>query len=142
MTPTPAPAPGPAEGQPAGLDWPLIIERMDIRGATRQLAEHSVVTARESGNWLLTLSKNSDHLNTDQIRARLAGALSDHVGKPVRVTVTVGTPDQPTPADLRAAREDQRMRDARTAIEKDPNVRALQDAFDAVVEADSIQPIE
>ncbi len=55
--------------------------------------------------------------------------------------VTVGEPAEPTPADLRAAREDERMREARAAIEQDPNVRALQDAFDAVVEADTIQPI-
>ena len=90
----------------------------------------------------MTLSPASDHLNTEQIRTRLAGALSDHLGQTVRLRVTVGEPGQPTPAAQRAAREDERMRDARTAIEQDPNVRALQDAFDAVVEADTIQPVD
>ncbi len=138
------PAPSAKEGddQAGAADWPLIIERMDIRGAPRQLAEHSVLTERAAGRWQLTLARASDHLNTDQIRDRLAGALSEHVGQPVHLSVTVGEPADPTPADLRAAREDQRMRDARTAIEKDPNVRALQDAFDAVVEPDTIQPID
>ncbi len=126
---------------PVAEDWPLMIERMDIRGAPRQLAEHSVISSRDGTSWQLTLARASDHLNTEQIRTRLAGALSDHLGRAVTVRVTVGEPAEPTPADLRAAREDERMREARAAIEQDPNVRALQDAFDAVVEADTIQPI-
>jgi DNA polymerase-3 subunit gamma/tau len=127
---------------PEGEDWPLMIERMDIRGAPRQLAEHSVISSRDGASWHLTLARASDHLNTEQIRTRLAGALSEHLGRAVTLRVTVGETTEPTPADLRAAREDERMREARAAIEQDPNVRALQDAFDAVVEADTIQPID
>jgi DNA polymerase-3 subunit gamma/tau len=141
----PEPAGDSSAGSPAATqqsDWPLIIQSMDIRGATRQLAEHSVLAERDAGVWRLTLSPGSDHLTTDQIRARLASALSEHVGQPVRLTVTVGDPAEPTPADMRAAREDQRQRDARNAIEKDPNIRALQDEFGAIVEEDTIQPID
>ena len=49
---------------------------------------------------------------------------------------------QPTPAEQRKASETQRMRKAREAIERDPAVKGFQDAFDAVVEADTIEPIE
>jgi hypothetical protein len=34
------------------------------------------------------------------------------------------------------------MREARESIEQDPNVKAVQTAFDAVVETDTIQPME
>lgn len=51
-----------------------------------------------------------------------------------------GTPSRPTPADIRLANENERMRATREAIEKDPNVRALQEQLGATLEADSIRP--
>jgi hypothetical protein len=43
---------------------------------------------------------------------------------------------------VRQANETQRMREAREAIEQDPTIKGLQATFDAVVEADSIEPVE
>jgi hypothetical protein len=45
-----------------------------------------------------------------------------------------------TPAEIRRASEDDKMRRTREAIESDPNIQAVQAAFDAVLEPDSIQP--
>jgi hypothetical protein len=64
------------------------------------------------------------------------------LGGELKLTIVPGQPDEPTPAEQRKANETQRMRKAREAIEQDPTVKSLQATFDAVVEADTIEPID
>ena len=72
---------------------------------------------------------------------RVSG-IGQHLGQRLKLEIATGEPPVATPAQIREAGEDQRMRKAREAIEQDPNVKAVQAAFDAVVEADSIRPME
>jgi len=58
------------------------------------------------------------------------------------VSIVPGEPPRPTPAEKRIAGENERMRVVRNTIEADPNVKAVQSAFDAVLEADSIHPTD
>ena len=87
----------------------------------------------------LVLPADKSHLNTQQLRARLETALREHFGRELRLTIVSGTPARPTPAEIRKSNEDERMRGARESIEGDANVKALQAAFGATVEADSIR---
>ena len=66
-------------------------------------------------------------------------ALREQHGRDLRLVITVGQPPRPTPAEVRRANESARMREAREAIETDPNVKAVQGAFDATLEPDSIR---
>ena len=91
------------------------------------------------GTWQLVLHPDKAHLNTQQIRARLEAALREHLNRDVRLTITPGTPPRPTPAEVRKSGENERMREARESIENDPTVKAVQAAFDAVLEPDSIR---
>jgi len=128
----------------AGTDtesWESLLSAADIRGAARQLAENCVIRERGDGRIDLLVAAEKAHLNTDQVRRRLESALSAHLGVALKLTVTPGEPAQPTPAQQRRANETQRMRQAREAIEQDPTVKELQAAFDAVVEADTIEPV-
>jgi DNA polymerase-3 subunit gamma/tau len=90
----------------------------------------------------LILDEESAHLNTTQVKGRLEAELREHLGRELRLEIGAGAPPVATPAQIREAGEDQRMRSAREAIEQDPNVKAVQAAFDAVLETDSIQPTE
>ena len=83
------------------------------------------------------LPADKEHLNTQQLRTRLEGALKEQYGRDLRLTITAGKPARPTPAELRKANENERMREARETIEGDPNVQAVQAAFEATLEADS-----
>jgi hypothetical protein len=82
---------------------------------------------------------DKEHLNTQQLRTRLETALREQHGRDLRLTITVGQPLRPTPSDVRRSNESARMRDARESIESDPNVKALQAAFDATLEPDTIR---
>jgi DNA polymerase-3 subunit gamma/tau len=127
---------------PGTAEWLELLSAADVRGAARQLAEHCVVQRLASGRIDLILAEEKAHLNTAQVRARLEGLLAEHLGAPLKLSIAPGRPPEPTPAEQRQANETQRMRKAREAIEQDPTVRGFQAAFDAVVEADSIQPVE
>ena len=143
-------ATAPPKAQPSGAvptvqdeaAWAALLGAADVRGAARQLAESCAVLEQTDDRIDLIVAEDRAHLNTDQVRGRLEAVLTEHLGRSIKVTITPGTPPVPTPADRRKANETQRMRQAREAIEGDPAVKGFQDAFDAVVEADSIEPIE
>jgi DNA polymerase-3 subunit gamma/tau len=111
-----------------------------LRGAVRNLADHCELAAVNGSRFELVLMQDKANFNTDQVRGRLQDALSAHLGRLVKIEIRVGEPPRATPAELRRANEDERMRQAREAIERDPNIKAVQAAFDAVLEPESIQP--
>jgi DNA polymerase-3 subunit gamma/tau len=136
-----APAPRPAETARAGeTDWPALLRALDLRGPARQLADNCDLQSSAGGTWQLVLPADKQHLNTQQLRTRLEASLRDHLGRDVKLAIVPGTPARPTPAELRKASENERMRDAREAMESDATVKALQAQFDATLEADSIRP--
>jgi DNA polymerase-3 subunit gamma/tau len=119
-----------------------MITSADLRGMARQLADNCEIE-RYSGDRLeLVLAEDKQHLLTDQVRKRLEGELSRFLDKDLKLAVRAGSPPRPTPAEIRLANENQRMRHARESVEQDANVRAMQSAFDAVVEPDSIRPVD
>src|SRR5262245_36598029 len=142
----PAAADRPAEtsARPNGVaaeaaDWAQVVQSLDLRGPARQLADSCDLKSNAGGAWQLVMPAEKEHLNTQQLRARLETALREQYGRDVKLSVVVGQPSRATPAETRRANESTRMRDAREAIENDANVKAIQAAFDATLEADSIR---
>ena len=128
--------------QSAVRDWNKLLLDADVRGLARQLAEHCELRAATDSQLDLVLAASKDQFNTPQLRLRLASALGEHLGRKLEVTITPGEPQGPTPADMRLAGENKRMREAREAIESDATVQAIQKEFGAVIEPDSIKPID
>jgi DNA polymerase-3 subunit gamma/tau len=142
--PTQAREVAPEVGKPSGSappasDWAEVLRSLDLRGPARQLADSCDLKSSSNGAWQLVVPADKEHLNTQQLRSRLEAALRDQYGRDVRLAISVGQPSRPTPAEMRRANESARMREAREAIEADPNVKAMQAAFDATLEADSIR---
>jgi DNA polymerase-3 subunit gamma/tau len=121
------------------VDWAGVVQALDLRGPARQLADSCELTSNAGGSWQLVVPADKAHLNTQQLKSRLETALREQHGRDLKITITVGRPSRPTPAELRRANESARMREAREAVEADPNVKAIQAAFDATLEADSIR---
>jgi DNA polymerase-3 subunit gamma/tau len=121
------------------VDWAQLLQNLDLRGPARQLADNCDLHSTKGGAWQLVLPPDKEHLHTQQLRSRLENALREHLGQDIKVSIVTGTPVRPTPAELRRANENERMRAARESIENDPNVKAVQAAFDATLEADSIR---
>jgi DNA polymerase-3 subunit gamma/tau len=126
----------------AEMDWDALIHAAGITGAMRNLADHCEVRVAEPNRLELVLAKEKTDFNTDHVRSRLQKALSEHLGREIRLVITAGDPPRPTPAERRRASESDARRAAREALEKDPTIKAVQAAFDAVLEPDSIQPTQ
>jgi DNA polymerase-3 subunit gamma/tau len=129
----------PTAGAVSSTDWAGVLQALDLRGAARQLADNCDLQSNAGGAWQLVLPRDKEHLNTQQLRARIETALQEQHGRDLRLTITAGKPARPTPAEVRKANENQRMREAREAIEGDPTVKTVQAAFEATLEADSIR---
>jgi DNA polymerase-3 subunit gamma/tau len=125
-----------AAGSP---DWAQVVQSLDLRGPARQLADSCDLKSNAGGAWQLVVPADKEHLNTQQLRTRLESALREQHGRDVRLSIAVGQPSRPTPAEVRRSNESTRAREARETIESDPNVKALQAAFDATLEPDSIR---
>jgi DNA polymerase-3 subunit gamma/tau len=130
-------APAPTAAPP--FDWAGVLQTLDLRGPARQLADSCDLQSKDGGAWQLVVPADKEHLNTQQLRTRLEAALREQYGRDLRLTIVVGKPQRPTPAEVRRATETARMREARETIETDPNVKAVQAAFDATIEPDSIR---
>ena len=132
-----------AEVNVPGADtWHEFISVSGITGAPRQLAEHCAIKDSSAVGLKLVLASDNAHLNTERVRTGLLEQLREQFSGRVAVAIEVGEPPGATPAQIRAKGESERMRKARASIEGDPVVKSLQASFDAVLEVDSIQPLE
>jgi DNA polymerase-3 subunit gamma/tau len=118
------------------------VKAAGLRGAVGNLADHCELASANGDRLELVLVRDKANFNTEQLRQRLEEALSQFLGRRLSVAITAGEPPRATPAEIRRSGEDARMRHTREAIERDPNIRAVQAAFDAVLEPDSIRPAE
>ena len=121
--------------------WPEVVDAIDASGLVKQLAANSVVKHSEAGSLGLVVSPAHAHLNIKNLSDKLEGALSRYCGITMRLRVELEEPVDETPADQQRRAVDQRQEAAVHAIESDPNVLALCDAFDAVLDPDSIHPV-
>ena len=121
--------------------WTALIDTLGLRGAVRQLAAHSLCVSRDGNIWELVLDADAAHLLTDRLESRLAEALENHAGGPVRLRYRTGDPGGETAARRASRHADERLEAARASIDQDPNVRALKETFGARVQPESIKPV-
>jgi DNA polymerase-3 subunit gamma/tau len=123
-------------------DWPGLAAALPLRGVAQQLALQSeLVRCGQDGaaaQFLLRVPVETlcSAGNVD----KLAAALSQHFGKPVRVQTEIGavshTANARTLADQAA-----RQREAEQAVHSDPFVQTLMREFGATIVPGSIKPI-
>lgn len=137
---TDAPAAPGSPSAAAGDDWAVLIAAAGLRGAALQLASHCALVAREGHRWRLALDEAGAHMNTANIRSKLEQELSAHLGEPIELVIGRAGKPAATPARQQARARDARLQAAREALAADPNVRALEETFDATLHLDSIRP--
>ena len=73
---------------------------------------------------------------------RMQEQLRQRFDAPIEIDIEIGEPSLETPAQRRERLRAERLDAARAAIADDPNVRLLQQAFDARLDPNSIEPVE
>jgi DNA polymerase-3 subunit gamma/tau len=108
-----------------------------IQSLTRELALQSQLVARDEGNWLIRVERES--LNNPNSRERLQKALAT-LGQEVTLTVELGRITD-SPARRAAAAAAERQLAAEAVILNDPYVQQLVQNFGAKIVPGSIKPI-
>ncbi|MDQ2068423.1 DNA polymerase III subunit gamma/tau [Natronospira bacteriovora] len=131
--------PGAGRPLPAPERWNAVVDALGLRGLARQLADNTRLEGWDGDTALLSLDKAAEQLRTAGALERLEKGLSRFCGKPVKLKIRVERAVEDTPARRQAARTEQREEEAREAIERDPNVKALQEAFGPGAEPKAIR---
>jgi len=122
-------------------DWPSIVVALGLQGPAGQLAAHCVLVGRTSESIKLRLDPAGEVFRRPQLEQKLAQALAQHCGQPVRLDIAVSEAEEVTPARQQARAADARLKAAEQAIEADSNVRAMREVFGATVQPGSVKPL-
>lgn len=125
----------------AADDWTGIIAGLKIGGLLQQLADNAVMNVHEDNRIELTLDEKYAQLHNREREAELQSALQDYFNNAdLRLVMQVGAPAQETPAATRKRISDEKQTAAEKSIADDPNVKALQDSFNAEINSGSVRP--
>lgn len=133
------------EGMPTpacGDDWSALVEHLPLKGVLRELAMNCTLHRRDESRWKLLVDPAHQQLLSKDRQDRLQQALSDALQKPVYIEIEVQGSEQATPARQQLKQAEDRQADAVAAIETDPNVKAMQDAFDATLHIETVRPVD
>jgi DNA polymerase III subunit gamma/tau len=124
-----------------GGEWPAIVAALGLQGPAGQLAAHCVLVGRTGGTVKLRLDRSGEVFRRPQLEQKLAQALEQHFGEPIRLDIAVSDGEEVTPARQQAQVADERQKAAEQAIEADANVRAMREIFGATVQPGSVKPL-
>src|SRR5262245_26223424 len=127
------PSAAPGGQRQAGFDgdWRKLANALNLGGVAKQLAQASELQRFDGDSLDLCVPPAAKHLAEKGFQEKLRGALEEHFGKPVRLTVRVGETGGNTARDRAAA-----------AISQDAFVRDLVENFDATIVESSIKPAQ
>lgn len=128
----------PVTGHPLDLHWYKLMSSLDIGGRIRQLAVNSVYQI-QSDPLPLLLKPDQKHLAADAAIAQLEQALSEALGMPKEISVSVGIDLQrETPLELRKRFHQELLAEAQESLINDDNVQWLIQRLGAQLAIDSL----
>lgn len=123
-------------------DWPALLAALPISGLVRTLAANCELRELGEGHCLLRLPSEFSHLQMKPNPDKLQQALSDYLGRTIRLTIEAGATAVETPAAAQGRQRQERQEQAEMAIRNDDFVREAEDLFAASVVEASIKPID
>jgi len=139
VNPAPAPA-ATAVPSSSASKWSDVVAQLGVAGLVREIANNTTLESHEDGAMALVLDESRAQILNKEREAELKQALEKYYGAPLRLTLRTGRPAAETPAQEKTRVLDERQQAAVQAIADDPNVRALQEKFNARVNPASIRP--
>ena len=122
-------------------EWHRIIEQLELRGITRELALNCALREAGESTVVLTLDPAHLHLCNDMRTRQIEKALVTYYGRPVKLKILKeAAAAGETPARRQSREREVRQQQAVQSIEGDENIKALQDTFGATVNYNSIRP--
>ncbi|OMH36229.1 DNA polymerase III subunit gamma/tau [Motiliproteus sp. MSK22-1] len=134
-----------------GENWIRLLAVIGLSGMTYNIAANAAVDGVEAlaagdpvdndGIVRFLLPGRQMHLYNDTHQQRIEASLSSYFNGNVRVVFNEGDSASETPAQHKERRRKERLAGAIAAIQEDPNVQAMIERFGAVVDVNSVEPI-
>jgi DNA polymerase-3 subunit gamma/tau len=134
-----APAPKAGTAFTSG-DWRLLIERLNLGGAVKQLASNCEWVERTATVVKLRLDARSAVLQTEGIVDQLGAALTEFYGQPMRVDLELVGELDDSPARVAEREVAELLARTQALLEQEPVVRLLRERFGGVLDAASVKP--
>lgn len=122
-------------------DWRGIVDRLQLSGLARTLAQHCELRQVDDSECLLRLAPAHTHLRMKPAPERLQQALQEYFGRPLVLRIELAEQESDTPAVASGREKQQRQESAIAAIEQDGFVQELIETFDGSIIDSSIKPI-
>ncbi len=122
--------------------WALIFNAIPLEGMLRNLVANTCLASVNGDELLFHSDAGHIRLFGEAHQQRFQSTLNTSLSKQYRLKVVEGPITFETPAQRSQRLNAERLQQAILAIENDPNVQALKQAFDAQVIIDSVQPID
>ena len=122
--------------------WHKVVTGLQLTGVMQQLAAHCIMQELTDDAIHLALATTSEPLFNKEREASLRDALQSYFGRSLKLQIEIKDAEGETPAARDTRLQAERQAEAEAAIQNDPNVQSIVDAFDAQVQPNSVQPIE
>ncbi len=119
-------------------DWPALVAQLKVSGLVRELAQRSELVSYDDDRFKLRVPLKT-LLDAGALQ-KLQAAVSEALGRPMRLAAEVGNTVGPTSAGIADQARAERQRQAEESIYADPFVRELIENFGASVDPASIRP--
>jgi DNA polymerase-3 subunit gamma/tau len=118
-------------------DWSQLLEKLELTGMVKAMAEHCVLLSVDENAIQLAIASQHSALLSKQQEQRLQQALDQYASqcgeKPRKLQILVQELATTTPAKQRESRLAERQQQAMTTLLADAGVQALVEKFDATV---------
>ena len=141
MPPASAPTPRPAAARAFDGDWATLARALPLSGAPKQLAHNAELQTFADGMVDLVIPKGMAYLAGNAYRDKLQAALEQHLGRPMRVKVSVGETRGASAAARDAGERAARQSEAAQTMKGDRFVQDLVNMFDGKVIEPSVRPV-
>ncbi len=116
-----------------------ILSGLNASGMAKLLVDNSNIVSVSNEKIELIISDKNSHLSKPEVIKSLELSLKEKFKNSFRVIVSIGNTSQ-TNTDKKNEEDDKVNSAAKAAILSDPNIKAIEDEFDAIIESDSIKP--
>lgn len=122
--------------------WTEVINQLKLNGMPKMLAQRCEIKSMSPNEIEFCVAEKDKHLLEKRHQEKIKAALSEYLGKPVRLKFSLGTVTGMTPEELANRERQEKLSQAIVAIETDPFVQELIENFDAKLIVSSIKPIQ
>lgn len=134
------PSPPVETKKPGPETWDQALQRINLGGMVKALANHCMMRSYEHGEMRLILARQHESLLNDTLLARLTKALNEYYGEEFRLKIDLSDDKPDSPAERQRRDRDQRQLEAEAVIAADPLVNDFKQHFDAEVIPGSVKP--